>query len=272
MKLFSSFRQRFYNDFLRPDRTADLQRLIADVLESGYTILPLRTFAGSADASCPRSNAPVLLLRTDVDSDLRTARAIWTCLKRLNVQSSFYFRLSTVDTSLMRDMEHSGDEVGYHYEELATLGKRTGCGNRDALPTLVPQARFDLQRNLDQLRQRTNLPLKTAAVHGDWLNRRLGVSNSVLLDDRDFRKQIGIDLEAYDLSAHAQDAKYIDKSLPEAWSPADPIDSIAQKTPVVYLTIHPRQWGTDVLVNIKENAVRLVEELSYRWKTLFRIC
>ena len=36
---------------------------------------------------------------------------------------SYFFRRSTWDVGLMRELADAGREVGYHYEELATLVK-----------------------------------------------------------------------------------------------------------------------------------------------------
>lgn len=64
--------------------------------------------------------------RHDIDTDVGGARAFFEIEKALGIRASYYFRLSTIDRDLMREINSYGSEVGYHYEELATHAKRYG--------------------------------------------------------------------------------------------------------------------------------------------------
>ena len=61
----------------------------------------------------------------------------------------------------------------------------------------LPEARELFAANLVRLRERTGLPMRIVAAHGDFVNRRLGVS--IRGSSRPtFRHELGIDLETYD--------------------------------------------------------------------------
>ncbi|MCX8053343.1 MAG: hypothetical protein N3B12_06010 [Armatimonadetes bacterium] len=167
----------------------------------------------------------------------------------------------------MREINATNYEVGYHYEELSSLGKQLGVRTAGSLRTLIPQARTLFADNLTRLRDRSKLSLTSAAAHGDWLNRLLGVSNTEVLADESFRSSLNITSEAYDPVSPIAVSKHIDRSLPMAWQPLDPMAALRENSPVVYLTLHPRQWGTNIGVNLKENFLRTIEGTTYRLRT-----
>lgn len=258
---------RFYNDFLRNSRISDFRAFLQSVIDHGYTIVSASTAASMRLAS-NRISDKMLVLRTDVDTDPRTARSLWQITRQFNVNCSFYFRLSTIDFSLMKEMAASGDEVGYHYEELSTLGKWIGVRNGSELRQLVPKAQMAFAKNISKLRDTSGLSLTTAAAHGDWLNRRLGVSNAEILKDRGFRDKLTITFEAYDPLPFGTFLRCIDQGAPMFWLPSDPLTACRAGASPIYVTVHPRQWHTRVLVNLLENLSRANEEIQYRLRAL----
>lgn len=168
----------------------------------------------------------------------------------------------------MKEMVASGDEVGYHYEELSTLGKCIGVRNGSELRQLVPKAQIAFANNISKLRSTSGLSLTTAAAHGDWLNRRLGVSNAEILKDRSFRDKLTITFEAYDPLPFGTFLRYIDQGAPTFWLPSDPLTACRAGASPIYVTVHPRQWHTRVLVNLLENLSRANEEIQYRLRAL----
>lgn len=71
--------------------------------------------------------------------------------------STFCFRDSTLDVSLINDIEVYGYETGYHYEELATFEKnkkyRDASFIREHLPEIRQQFEKDFYRYKKQLGQ-----------------------------------------------------------------------------------------------------------------------
>ena len=166
----------------------------------------------------------LLILRHDVDSDIETTRAMWRIERELGIKSSYFFRLSTVDLPLMREIEACGGSVGYHFEELATVAKRKGLKTREQVMEDLPYMRDPFERNLTELRDQTQLPLRFVASHGDFVNRRLGVPNWVILRDAAFRDRMNIELEAYDEACmrHVQSRHSDGQPYPTYWEPAPP--------------------------------------------------
>ena len=254
---------RVYADFLMPSRLAAFRSLLEEALDAGYIVESIRAFW---ERLC-RGDAPparCLVLRHDVDTDPATAAAMWRVGTSLGIQGSFFFRLSTVDVQLMRAIDQAGGDVGYHYEELATIAKRRRVHDRETLLTHLPESRDRFRVNLGRLRDATGLRLGIAAAHGDFVNRRLLLTNSALLDDERFRSDIGIDLEVYDASfmRHVT-SRHADTGYPRFWMTGDPIEAMARREPVIYLLVHPRHWRVARAVNLRDDARRLADGVSY---------
>lgn len=247
---------RLYGDYLLPSRLREYELLLSLALAAGYEALPLGEFAGR-DAIPDR----VLLLRHDIDSDLATAARMWRIEERLGLRGTWFFRLSTWDDALVADIAAGESEIGYHYEELATLVLRRGARSREAALALRDEARDLLRDNIAALRRRSGLPLTTLASHGDFANRRTGVANTALLDDPALRAELDVRLEAYDeritsrLDAHASDRLY-----PQLWAPADPADALRAGTGVIEILVHSRPWGAARLANARLDLSRLRDE------------
>src|SRR5438105_4034276 len=116
---------RFYQNFLMPSRIPEYRALLSEANAKGYESVTISSLAACASgrAVLPRL---ALVLRNDVDSDVSTARAMFQVERALGIRATYYFRLSTLDAQLMRELQDYGNEVGYHYEEVATAAKRYG--------------------------------------------------------------------------------------------------------------------------------------------------
>src|SRR5581483_2581143 len=137
MELLTRAGRRIFADFLMRDRLATYQLLVHRVLDHGYRFLSLADFWRLQESGDFRSDRKYVVLRHDVDSDPATARRLWALERTCGVRSSYYFRLSTVDISLMQDIQASGSEASYHYEELATLAKQMGFTRREQMDAVM---------------------------------------------------------------------------------------------------------------------------------------
>lgn len=249
-----------------PSRLPLFERLVATALQRGYSIASVRDYWRVINEQAPEPERRYLILRHDVDTDPATARRMLEIERAAGVtSSSYYFRLSTLDVLLMREIEEGGGEASYHYEELATLMKRCRPRTREAAMELVPEAREAFRGNLDHVRARTNLAISTVAAHGDFANRALGVFNWEVLGDRDFRREVGVDLEAYDdeFMGHVT-SHHWDTAPPRHWIPMDPAVALARGERVVYLLVHPRHWHVARLANARDDLGRLRDAVLFR--------
>lgn len=249
-----------YNDFFMPSRLDEYAELLRTAVHHGYTFWSLREYAchlKSADWLPER----VFLLRHDIDSDVATAKQIFAIEQEINVKSSYYFRLSTIDVPFMLAIEKNGSEASYHFEEIATVAKRHGIKAPAEIDAHLEGIRALFRANLIDLRRRTGLPMATVAAHGDFLNRRLGLLNQYLLNE-ELRSDLGILAEAYDRAlAKPVVAEFFDGPL--NWRPSSPVPAIEAGMAVIAVLVHPRWWQRNIRANAREWGVRVGDGLRY---------
>jgi hypothetical protein len=252
---------RVYEDFFMRSRLDEYAQLLEGARLHSYQF----TTVGDLAARDLREvgAARWCVLRHDIDTDPSTAREMWRLEASMGVTSTFFFRLRTADVRLMREVEDSGCEVGYHFEEVATLAKKEGIRSRSQMEELIPVAQRTFSSNLGLLRATTGIPIRAAASHGDFMNRRLGISNAALLADDRFRNSVGIDYEAYDSVFEARiSSRHSDSIRPEYWSKASPGMAFESGEPVVYLLVHPRHWRASAWVNLRDDGLRAREAVE----------
>lgn len=263
MKL-SSLRDRIYADFLMPSRLEAYRGLLQLALGAGYRIVSIETFWRRLVEEAVDPAKQYLVLRHDIDTDPGTARVMWDIERQLGIESSYFFRLSTIDVGLMRAIAEGGGHASYHYEELATIAKERHLRRPAEVLDHLPEARARFRDNLERLRATTGLPMRVVASHGDFVNRAVGVANRAILDDTEVRRSVGIELEVYDeaLVRHLT-TRYSDTHHPRYWVDGDPADGIARKDPVIQLLVHPRHWRVNRRVNAADDIRRVWEGLAY---------
>jgi hypothetical protein len=255
---------RIYYDYLVPsqfDRYEQLLRLAAD---AGYLQTSIRSFFSATHAQEPGPQK-VLVHRHDIDTDVCTAKKIFAIEKRCGVQSSFYFRISTLDFKFMREIEEYGSEASYHYEEIATFAKKHHIRDRAEILARMPQIRAEFVSNFSSVESRFGIKMTTVASHGDFANRRLRLSNTEILADEAIRKHCGIACESYDKKLLKHFDVYISDSsrpAPQYYYPTSPFEAIGRHNRICFLT-HPRQWETNWRENTKDNVIRLYEGLKW---------
>ena len=255
---------RVRSDFLMRSRLDEYRRLLESTLLAGFRITSVGGLWRSIEARGLDPTEHYLVLRHDIDTDWRTGASMWGIERALGIRSSYFFRLSTIAPDLMADIAEGGGEVSYHYEELSAIAKRRGLGlSADALGHL-PEAREEFAMNIGHLRALTGLPMRVVAAHGDFVNRRLGVTNSVVLEDPTFRRHVGVDLETYDPGyVRHITSRHADAPYPRYWEPTDPGAAIQAREPVIQILVHPRHWRADRVVNAHDDLNRLVEGLRF---------
>ncbi len=262
---------RVYADFLMPSRLDAYRCLLEAAQRADYRVMAIQEFWGLLGEGAISPAQRFLVLRHDVDTDPPTAGAMWQVERALGVNGSYFFRLSTLDVALMSAIAEAGGEVSYHYEELAAVAKDRRSRTREDALRHLPEAQDRFRRNLGRLRSVTGLPMRVVASHGDFVNRRLGIANWVMLADRQFRRDVGVELEAYDDELMSQlPLRSTDTAPPRYWIPDDPLGAIMRGEPVVYVLVHPRHWRVDRAGNARDDLKRLWEGTAYRFPTTRR--
>ena len=250
---------------MMPSRLDAYRTLLASAQAQGYQFTSVERYWQTLSAGELDPGRRHFVLRHDIDTDPGTAGAMWEIERSLGISSSYYFRRSTIDLDLMAMIAEKGGEVSYHYEELAALAKRHRPRDADALRSLIPRAQDRFRVNIGRLRDVTGLPMKVVAAHGDFVNRRLGISSNAILLDPDFRRDVGVILDNRDpafldsMTSHQWDTHY-----PRFWIGEDPQLAINRGDRVIYLLVHPRHWRVNRSVNARDNVQRFFEGLQFR--------
>ncbi|MBV8459560.1 MAG: hypothetical protein JO009_01590 [Candidatus Eremiobacteraeota bacterium] len=254
---------RFYQNFLMSSRLAEYERLMSKLVEQGYCFITIADLARRNGGAIP---ARTCIVRVDVDSDLPTAREMFRIKRALGITSTYYFRLSTLDPELMKEISACGSEVGYHYEELATVAKRLGLCNKAEIDNCILLIRDEFKRNIQSFSAQAGALPRTIASHGDWVNRKLRLPNHYFAD-RALCEAFGITAEAYDPRLNAQvKARFSDADAPAWWRPEPPSKAVTDGVSCIYLLVHPRQWRANRLENLRLDIERVIESILYSWR------
>ena len=259
---------RVYADFLMPSRLGDFRRLLESALKHGYALVSIEMLWKLIQTDNVDPAGRYIVLRHDIDTDPGTGEAMWNIEKALGGEASYFFRLSTVDWRLMARITEGGASIGYHYEELATVAKERRLRTREQALRSIPEAQERFAQNLDRMRTSTGQALRVVAAHGDFVNRRLGIANWAILADPAFRREVRVDLEAYDGAFMDRVAsRHSDTHYPRFWIPGEPRAAIASGVPIVYLLVHPRHWRVNRMINARDDLGRLRDSILYRRPT-----
>jgi hypothetical protein len=253
---------RLYGDYFMSSRLHEYEMLIRAIKDAGYDQISVR------DAwACIQNDGELratFVHRHDIDTDVATAKRMFAIEQKYEVKSTFYFRLSTLDVSFMREIEEYGSEASYHYEELATFAKKNHIKSPAVLLQSIESIRAEFLANLKEIRRITGLPCNTVAAHGDFVNRKLGLSSQLILENCNFRSECDINVESYDVELMKHfNARISDKPYPDFWHPTSPSEAVGNKINNIFLLTHPRQWHASIWGNSRENAIRLNE--GWNW-------
>jgi hypothetical protein len=260
--MFATIGYRAYQDFLMRSRLGEYTRLLESLIKQGYTFLTVAGLATGVKAG----NLPALacVIRMDVDTDLPTAREMFSVEKALGIKTTYYFRLRPFDAGFARRVAAHGSEVGFHYEELASVAKRLGLRNKVEVDTQLPAIREEFATNFAWFAQQVGFWPKTIASHGDFVNRKLRIPNSYAVNGR-LLERFGIIAEAYDAWVNAPvQARFSDSQPPAWWIPGPPDEAIHSRVPCVYILVHPRQWRANRAENARFEIERVIEGWAYQ--------
>jgi hypothetical protein len=257
-------RERIYADYFAPCRLEEYARLIEKALEAGFEHYTVYELFCAISAKSTQLHDKIFVHRHDIDTDTATARLFFEVEKQFGIKSSYYFRLNTLDKRLMSEIQQYGSEVGYHYEEIATYSKRLGLKTKEDVIKNLNKIRDEFEANFIDVENRLGFKLRTVASHGDFANRKLGVLNTLILEDRKLRERLAIECETYDDFIMSFFDVYLSDGPPKKYYlRGSPFDALGAKNRICLLT-HPRHWRTNIAVNTVDNLTRFMEELHWR--------
>ena len=204
--------------------------------------------------------------RHDIDTDIRTAKKMFSIEQSLGIKATYYFRLSTLDYALIKEISEYGSEASYHFEELASYCKINHIKSKQEALEGLDEIKSIFKLNVEMIEKEASIKIQSVASHGDFVNRKLNVINNVVTDDLSLRKELGIVCETYDsILMDSFDLYISDKPYPVYFSPTSPFDALKEpdKNSIICMTSHPRQWETNWIVSTIDNVGRVIEGI--RW-------
>lgn len=256
----SKIKDRIYNDFFRPSKETEYEKILAAAQEAGYEFHTMLSFE-KVIANGVEEGKKYLVLRRDIDTaDFKILEKMLRLEIKYNARASYYFRWNTLNVQLMKRIAMCGGEASYHYEEVATYAYRHRLRSADTVKSNMESIRALFVENLKRFRKVTGLPCVTVASHGDYVNTKLQLQSKELMCDN-IRQECGILREAYDkehfdlLTCRIADQVEVNNFTNKA------LEAIKRGEPVLELLTHPRQWNSPVWVNLKENVTRVLKGL-----------
>ncbi|MCR4939000.1 MAG: hypothetical protein K5930_02685 [Treponemataceae bacterium] len=261
------FVKRIYEDYFKPNRLPSYKNLLETAKIKGYKMVGILDFYNILNSKDFDSNTKILINRHDIDTSPKIARKMFEIEKQVygsKGSSTYYFRKSTIDVNLIKEIEEYGYETGYHYEEIADYEKKHRFRDVELIKQVLPDIQNLFIEDLIDYRLKTASKSLTVASHGDFINTRLQFQNYELLkNDVIIREKGKILVEAYDKSINDfVNERFADQILLDRFS-EEVISSINRNTKIIMMLTHPRNWVVDIKGNSKENFLRLLQGIKY---------
>lgn len=238
-------RFELFFSYLRNNRICEYKKIIETAINNNYEIVSLRDYAENKF----NKSQKILILRHDIDHISKGSRMMLDIEKSFSVHSSFYFRNSTYQPLLMKEIENYGSEASLHFEPIADFIKanpeiRT---KEDLFKTNFQERCLNvLKSNIERFRLLCDLPCTTIASHGEYENSLVKTPNNYLTENESTYASLGIKLEAYNKNFINQITCYISDSpieINEGYKyGTSPIKAITRNEPLILFLSHPNHW------------------------------
>jgi len=231
--------------YLKNDRIKEYERIIKKAIENNYEVISLRDYIEEKYDK----NKKLFILRHDVDHLSDGTLMMFEVEKKYNVKSSFYFRNSTFEPKLMKEIEKYGSEASLHFEPIADFVKANGIKNKEELYSYKDwQSRClnILKSNIERFRNLIDIPCTTIASHGEYENSLVKTPNNYLTEDIKTYEYLGIKLEAYNKKMIERVTCYISDVPIEINGGykygTTPFEAINRDEEFIMFLSHPNHW------------------------------
>lgn len=257
---------RLYEELILPDRQHAYRQLLQLAKDQGYRVIDNAQWLTLQTEGTTDPTERILVMRHDIDTD-PTLALVWHQIEQsLDCRASYYFRQSTMNADVIRQLAQAGVHVSYHFEELADYAKQHRLRTPAAVQTAMPAIQAMFAEKLADFRKRFNLPADIVCSHGDWMNRHLRMPNHTLLQDQTLRQQLGIRSECYDDNVMTPFSCYLsDSNPPHYWVRGEPLALIREGVTPLGILTHPKSWRAHWPSNLSELTCRIREALRFRF-------
>lgn len=263
--MIRSLLHRLISDYGIFNRIRAYEELLRTAISEGYTVMRHCDFVRALDENKPLRDR-VLLVRHDIDTDPNFCFQWLEVEKKLGINTSYFFRLSTAKKSVMQEVVACGGECGYHYEEAATVAKEYRVRDVDTLEQYRDIIEQQFAENVKRIESIAGTRIVSVVSHGDFVNRKLQLPNHSFVNNQ-LLKQCQLAYEGYDHRMVSRYSVNISDHLYPTYfrGEVSPMDAIRNHLPVVHLLVHPRHWRSSWYWNTRENVTRLIEGVAYRF-------
>jgi len=231
--------------YLKNNRIAEYDSIIKNALEKEYEVISLRDYVEDNYDK----NKKLFILRHDVDHFSNGTRMMFEVEKKYGVKSSFYFRNSTFEPKLMKEIEGYGSEASLHFEPIADFVKANSIKNRDELLKYrdwEERCLNVLKANLIRCRSLLDISCTTIASHGEYENTLVKTPNNYLTEDTKTYEYLDIKLEAYNKEMIGKVTCYISDVPIEINGGyrygTSPFEAIQKEEEFIMFLTHPNHW------------------------------
>ncbi len=238
-------RIKLFIKYLQNNRIKEYDKIIKDAKKNDYQVISLRDYVEEKYDI----NKKFFILRHDIDHISDGTRMMFEVEKKYEVTSSYYFRNSTYDKKLMKEIESYGSEASLHFEPIADFVKENSdIKNKDDLfkTDFKSICLNSLKLNIEKFRISCEIPCITIASHGEYENTLVQTPNNYLTEDTNTYKYLGIKLEAYNKELIKNVTSYISDVPIEINSGykygVSPLEAIQNNEKFIMFLTHPNHW------------------------------
>ena len=219
---------RYYEDYIRYAQ------------DNGYEIISLEQFYQLPN----RRNGKHFILRHDIDWQGISTRKLYLAEKEMQVTSTMYFRFSTIDNNLIRELITNRFNVGFHFETIADYAMENSIDDKSKINLGVVRERFI--RETQRFEEITGCKVRSVCSHGHPVNKQLGISNNAITENFDLTKW-GILFEAYEQKMYRDDidCHILDGGILKNYGfqyKDNPYDAIDKGYQNIVFVSHPHNW------------------------------
>lgn len=214
--------------------------LLEGALDRGYRVLGVEQWV---TAGAPVGDAPLLVLRHDVDQQPRSALTMARVERELGIESAWYFRWRTAERETIARLREDGAAVGFHYETLSRLALGRGARGEAEVAALVPEARCVLAEEIDAF-ARLHGPIRTICPHGD---SRVPLARNASLVGPDGAAALGVEHDVNEAMRARGLAHWLtDRTRGEGgWAAGPrPQELFAERRTPLLCVVHPNNWSS----------------------------
>ena len=100
--------QRLYNDFFRPSKEAEYEKILVCAKNAGYEFHTMLSFENVIEKGIDPSKK-YLIMRRDIDTaDHKILKRFLELEKKYDARATYYFRWSTINKKLMNEIAQLG--------------------------------------------------------------------------------------------------------------------------------------------------------------------